>query len=147
MDELYGGGSAGARRKRRSRATKRRKRKTFGGGGFRYVASEGGGIGRKANGSLFLQWRRIAPARRASGAIVSIQAAMAASQTIPIVFTTGVDPVSTGFVASLGRPGHNVTGVSLLSAELAGKRLEVLSELVPKARVFAILSNPKNPAD
>jgi|EndMetStandDraft_8_1072994.scaffolds.fasta_scaffold53883_4 putative ABC transport system substrate-binding protein len=83
----------------------------------------------------------------ASGGIVSIQAAMAASQTIPIVFTTGVDPVSTGFVASLGRPGHNVTGVSLLSAELAGKRLEVLSELVPKARVFAILSNPKNPAD
>jgi ABC-type uncharacterized transport system substrate-binding protein len=83
----------------------------------------------------------------ASGGIVSIQAAMAASQTIPIVFTTGVDPVSSGFVASLGRPGQNVTGVSLLSAELAGKRLEVLSELVPKARVFAMLSNPKNPAD
>jgi putative ABC transport system substrate-binding protein len=83
----------------------------------------------------------------ASGGIVSIQAAMAATQTIPIVFTTGVDPVSAGFVASLGRPGQNATGVSLLSAELAGKRLEVLSELVPKARVFAILTNPKNPAD
>jgi putative ABC transport system substrate-binding protein len=83
----------------------------------------------------------------ASGGIVSIQAAMAATQTIPIVFTTGVDPVSSGFVASLGRPGQNVTGVSLLSAELAGKRLEVLSELVPKARVFAMLTNPKNPAD
>jgi putative tryptophan/tyrosine transport system substrate-binding protein len=83
----------------------------------------------------------------ASGGIVSIQAAMAATQTIPIVFTTGVDPVSSGFLASLGRPGQNVTGVSLLSAELAGKRLEVLSELVPKARVFAMLTNPKNPAD
>jgi putative ABC transport system substrate-binding protein len=83
----------------------------------------------------------------ASGGIVSIEAAMAATRTIPIVFTTGVDPVSAGFVASLGRPGQNVTGVSLLSAELAGKRLEVLSELVPAARVFAMLTNPKNPAD
>ena len=83
----------------------------------------------------------------ASGGIVSIQAAMAATKTIPIVFTTGVDPVSSGFVASLGHPGQNVTGVSLLSTELAGKRLEVLSELVPKARIFALLSNPKNPSD
>ena len=83
----------------------------------------------------------------ASGGIVSIQAAMAATKTIPIVFTTGVDPVSSGFVASLGHPGQNVTGVSLLSTELARKRLEVLSELVPKARIFALLSNPTNPSD
>jgi len=72
-------------------------------------------------------------------------AAKAASSTIPIVFQTGGDPVQDGLVASMNRPGHNVTGVSRLSVTLEPKRLELLHELSPATTVIGLLVNPTNP--
>jgi putative ABC transport system substrate-binding protein len=71
-------------------------------------------------------------------------AARSATSTIPILFLSGA-PVEYGLVASLARPGGNLTGFSILSTELTPKRLELLSELVPQARVIALLVNPNNP--
>jgi len=71
-------------------------------------------------------------------------AAKAATSTIPIVFQTGTDPVQDGLVASLNRPGGNVTGVSRLSNETIPKRLGLISELLPNATVIAVLVNPTN---
>jgi putative tryptophan/tyrosine transport system substrate-binding protein len=68
--------------------------------------------------------------------------AKAATTTIPIVFSTSADPIDVGLVASLSRPGGNVTGVSNLSVELGAKQLEVLHELVPAATIFVLLVNP-----
>jgi putative tryptophan/tyrosine transport system substrate-binding protein len=73
---------------------------------------------------------------------VSIRAATTASSTIPVVFITGSDPVQTGLVASLARPGGNVTGFSMIANELMAKRFEMLSELVPQIRTIALLINP-----
>jgi putative ABC transport system substrate-binding protein len=80
------------------------------------------------------------------GGLPPALAAKAATSTIPIVFQMGVDPVAAGLVASLARPGGNLTGVSNLNAELGPKRLELLRDLVPNAKVFAHLVNPSNPA-
>jgi putative ABC transport system substrate-binding protein len=80
-----------------------------------------------------------------SGGISATLAAKAATKTIPIVFNAGVDPVERGLVASLSRPGGNLTGVSNLNVRLEPKRLEVLHEALPNATRIGLLVNPTNP--
>jgi putative ABC transport system substrate-binding protein len=77
-----------------------------------------------------------------TGGNASVRAAKNATTMIPIVATLGGDPVEGGLVASLARPGGNLTGVNMITAELMPKRLELLSELVPRAGVIALLANP-----
>jgi putative tryptophan/tyrosine transport system substrate-binding protein len=82
----------------------------------------------------------------ATGGAKSAMVAKAATTAIPIVFNVADDPVSLGLVASLARPGGNLTGISILAAEVTAKRLELLRELVPGAVRTAVLANPSNPA-
>jgi putative ABC transport system substrate-binding protein len=79
-----------------------------------------------------------------AGGTTAVLAAKNTTSTIPIVFNAA-DPVELGLVASLARPGGNLTGVSMMNAELMAKRVELLSELVPDATVIALLVNPDNP--
>jgi putative ABC transport system substrate-binding protein len=79
------------------------------------------------------------------GSTPAAVAAKAATAAIPIVFLTAADPVKAGLVASLNRPGYNLTGITVLSVELGSKLLELLREVVPRANVMALLVNPTNP--
>ena len=80
-----------------------------------------------------------------SGGETSALAAKAATTTIPIVFVSGGDPVQAGLVASLNRPGGNITGVTSLLSALGGKQLGLLREMVPKVNVIGLLMNPNEP--
>ena len=80
-----------------------------------------------------------------AGGNVAAQAAKRATTTIPVVFTSGADPITSGLVASLSRPGANLTGVSLLAAEMATKRLELIRDLLPQSRAVAMITNPTYP--
>lgn len=75
----------------------------------------------------------------------AVLSAKAATTAIPIIFSAGFDPIALGIVTSLSRPGGNLTGVSILNTELGPKRIELLRELLPKAMVIALLTNPANP--
>ena len=83
----------------------------------------------------------------APGSVIAALAAKAATKTIPIVFETGVDPVGAGLVKSMNRPEGNITGITSLNAHVAPKRLELMPELFPKAKRFAVLVNPANQAN
>ena len=103
--------------------------------------------GRRATSSECQSWREYLVRRHAAvivaaGSIGTALAAKAATSVIPIVFMNGGDPVKYGLVASFNRPGGNLTGFSFRANEIAGKRLEFLSELVPQATTIAFLSAP-----
>ncbi len=82
-----------------------------------------------------------------TGTSPEVQAAKEATKTIPIVMAYVIDPVATGFVVTLARPGGNVTGLSMMAPELVGKQLELLKEVVPKVSRVALLWNPANPGN
>jgi putative ABC transport system substrate-binding protein len=81
----------------------------------------------------------------ATFSLPAVLAAKAATTTIPIIFTTGANPVTAGLVVSFNRPGGNLTGISMSEQAMANKQIEMLHEIVPKAEVMGVLVNPTNP--
>src|SRR4029077_8309240 len=96
--------------------------------------------------ALAAEWVRRQVAVIATINTPTILAAKAATQTIPIIFGVGVDPIKFALVASLNRPGGNLTGVTQLNIEMEAKRVQLLRELVPAASSIALLINPPSPA-
>jgi putative ABC transport system substrate-binding protein len=103
----------------------------------------GGRLDRLSGMAAELVRERVAVIVAGGGAAPAL-AAKAATSRIPIVFAHGADPIKSGLVASLNRPGGNVTGVTLLATALVAKRIELLHELVPTARTVGVLFNPDN---
>ena len=89
--------------------------------------------------------RRPVDAIFATGSVVSAIAAKSATASIPIIFSNGSDPVQYGLVASLNKPGGNVTGITFINSQLGPKRIQLLRLLNPKTEIIAVLVNPKNP--
>ena len=89
---------------------------------------------------------RLGPAVIVTHGAAGVRAAKGATSTIPVVMANVGDPVATGLVASLARPGGNVTGSSFFNLEIYGKQIELLKEIFPRARRFAFLMNPDNPS-
>ena len=110
---------------------------------FEYRWAEGQ-VGRLSEMAADLVRRKVAVIA-ATGGNISTLAAKAATSTIPIVFTSGSDPVKVGLVTNMNRPGGNVTGASFFAAQVASKRLDFLDKLVPKGVFIAVLNNSKNP--
>jgi putative ABC transport system substrate-binding protein len=108
---------------------------------YRWAEGEYGRLPEMANELA----RRPVTVLGASGGTVAARAAKEATGKIPIVFSTADDPIANGLIASLNRPGANITGVAFLSTELAGKRLGLLRELIPQAKLVALLVNAGNP--
>jgi putative tryptophan/tyrosine transport system substrate-binding protein len=108
---------------------------------FRWAHGENSRLGEMA---ADLVQRQVAVIVTPIGTVTAL-AAKAATTTIPIVFSAGTDPVKAGIVASLPRPGGNVTGVNYMAAELSAKRFSLLHELAPRAARIALLVNPANP--
>jgi putative ABC transport system substrate-binding protein len=106
---------------------------------YRAAESDPGRL--KALAAEFARW----PAAVIVGDNIAALAAKAVTTTVPIVFTSGGDPVKSGLVASLKRPGGNATGISIFTGELGSKRLELLRQLVPQAATVAVLLNPNTP--
>ena len=107
---------------------------------FRYFGDDAGAIAAVMNDLLRSKIDIIV-----AGGTAAIRAAQAATSSIPIVMGAVADPLGSGFIKSLARPDGNTTGLSLLSAELTAKRLELIKEIMPSATRIAILQNPDNP--
>jgi putative ABC transport system substrate-binding protein len=104
-----------------------------------------GDISRLPELAADLARRKVAVIACPGGGVLAIQAAKAATATIPIVFSVGGDPVELGLVASLNRPGGNITGYNDMNSLLGAKRFGLLHELLPEAKKFAALLNPSRP--
>jgi putative ABC transport system substrate-binding protein len=128
--------------------------------GFRRGLSEAGFVDgrnvqveyRWANGQLDLMDKMAADlvSRKVAvlligGNVTEVRAVLAANKTVPAVFTTAADPVASGLVGSLNRPGGNATGVTIFGGELVAKKLQLLHEFLPNARKIVVLANPRNP--